>query len=932
MTTNLKKNILLGASAAAIILGATALTPSVANAAPCATSGAIVANCELDGDTSGAITIAASTTVLAQAGAVIDETINGASANVGNLSIDLNIVNTGVIGGIAPLSTLTILDTRVFTLGANVSAQSIVNNQTVSTDTFNLTGTLTQNLTDALLEISGTNGTFTGNVLAATNGFGTIAGTETGSVTGNVGASGGNALGAVTVATGRTLTIGGSAFNVVDADITGTLAFSNTIAVAGALDAAGGGARRLDLNGNATFNGVVGGNTAFQVTDIAAGTVATINNNFSSVVIDLEGAASELRVATTGRTITGAIAPTTADTGVLNIDESVTIAGTVGSGSRLDVTDVATGRVLTVSGNTYNVKTTTLAGAASELNTTAATTIGSTGSSIVAGSNGVGVLDIDHNTTLNGSVGTSTVALADVQIATGRTLTNNADIYANAITLENAATLDINTTGKTISGAINGTVANNGTVDIDENVTFKGNIGATTKIGTFDVETGNVATFDVTSNVSSIGNANKILLVNADTITLGNNLNTNIAVVTGDNSNNLFNYTTLSNSDDKIELNRTVDTTKTAAVTGNSSNALAQTPLLALITSSSTVASTLNGLNTQAGIQSAAEKLSGDVSGAGAAAVASATAGALDTVATHLADARNGNTGVAAGEGYTDSGYAFWTQAFGGAADQDTRDGVKGFESDTIGFAVGTDTALSETSRVGVSFAYAQSDVDGDSAAQTQSDIDTYQATLYGTYAPADKGYFVDGFLSYALNNTEANRNGVVAGSRINADYDTSVYRAVARVGEELNANFVKLTPSFALDYAHIATEDYNETGGAGRLNVDADAQNIFVARGELEADQTFALQNGSHIRPFASVGAQYDFIGDEYSTTSTYAGTTGTFTTTGADVAKTSGLFGTGVDWEANGGAFVLSAEANGQVKEDFFGYSGSVTARWKF
>jgi outer membrane autotransporter protein len=278
------------------------------------------------------------------------------------------------------------------------------------------------------------------------------------------------------------------------------------------------------------------------------------------------------------------------------------------------------------------------------------------------------------------------------------------------------------------------------------------------------------------------------------------------------------------------------------------------------------------------------------------------------------------------------SGYDFWAQAFGGAADQDTRDGVKGFESDTIGFAVGTDTAISETARVGVSLAYGQSDVDGDSAAQTQSDIDTYQATLYGTYVPTDNGYFVDGFLSYALNNTEANRNGVVAGSRINADYDTSVYRAVAKVGKEYETEIVKLTPSFALDYAHISTEDYTETGGAGRLNVDADAQNIFVARGELEADETFQLQNGSHVRPFASVGAQYDFVGDEYSTTSTYAGTTGTFTTTGADVAQASALFGTGVDWEANDGSFILSAEANSQVKEDFFGYSGSVTARWKF
>src|SRR5690606_14082822 len=71
---------------------------------------------------------------------------------------------------------------------------------------------------------------------------------------------------------------------------------------------------------------------------------------------------------------------------------------------------------------------------------------------------------------------------------------------------------------------------------------------------------------------------------------------------------------------------------------------------------------------------------------------------AMNLNGTRLAALRSGDTGMAAGNGYSSG--KMWGQVFGGIADQDARDGVDGYDSETIGGAVGFDTGDRGTGNV----------------------------------------------------------------------------------------------------------------------------------------------------------------------------------------------------------------------------------------
>ena len=98
-----------------------------------------------------------------------------------------------------------------------------------------------------------------------------------------------------------------------------------------------------------------------------------------------------------------------------------------------------------------------------------------------------------------------------------------------------------------------------------------------------------------------------------------------------------------------------------------------------------------------------------------------------------------------------------WFKPFGNWIRQGTRNNIKGYDADTYGVAAGIDGAVNKKVRLGVSFAYSQTDVDGKGSGQSQTDVESYQGMVYGDYTA--KTYYVEGMIAYARNDSDTTRS-----------------------------------------------------------------------------------------------------------------------------------------------------------------------------
>jgi len=351
------------------------------------------------------------------------------------------------------------LQAATITFDCEISGQTLTNNVTIAA---NITADLQ------------VNGQFGGNTVdgaAAGQGillFTTSAATE-------------NTIGGI--ADLATITINNTFVVTVDHDISATdLTLNgataeldvNTVGrtLTGAIDGGAANQGILDIDVSATIVGTIGTANGIAALEIADAAILNVNGNTAATTTTLEGATAELNV-TGAATITSAIDGNAAGVGILDIDASTTVAGSIGATNGIAALEIANAAILGVNASVTST-TTTLQGATAELNVTGAATLTSI---IDAATAGQGILDIDANTATAGVVG-GTNALADIQVANGTSLTVNNSVSATAITLEGATgTLDLNTDSVVITGAIDGGAANQGILDVDETATIVGAIG-----------------------------------------------------------------------------------------------------------------------------------------------------------------------------------------------------------------------------------------------------------------------------------------------------------------------------------------------------------------------------------------------------------------------------------------------------------------------
>ncbi|SIR90733.1 outer membrane autotransporter barrel domain-containing protein [Aquipseudomonas alcaligenes] len=287
-----------------------------------------------------------------------------------------------------------------------------------------------------------------------------------------------------------------------------------------------------------------------------------------------------------------------------------------------------------------------------------------------------------------------------------------------------------------------------------------------------------------------------------------------------------------------------------------------------------------------------------------------------------------GNSGLSSGDAVADDN--LWIKTFGAWADQDSRDGISGFDANTQGLAIGADAALDAHTRLGLAFAYAQTNLNGDSAIAPQSaDIDTFQLIGYGSYAlTADTELNVQ--LDGGQNRTSSKRQMPFADASAKADYDGYNVHAGIGIGHSLRLNEqLTFIPSARADYTWIGSESYHEKG-AGALDLDVDSNDAEELLLSVDGKLDYRITEATVIS--ANLGAGYDLIDEDSAITSTYAGAPGAaFKTPGMDLEPWLARAGLGLSHTLAGGTEV-SLRYDAEARSDFTNQGASVKARWAF
>jgi len=306
--------------------------------------------------------------------------------------------------------------------------------------------------------------------------------------------------------------------------------------------------------------------------------------------------------------------------------------------------------------------------------------------------------------------------------------------------------------------------------------------------------------------------------------------------------------------------------------------------------------------------------------------VTTATLGALHG-ANRVVQARvDSNLGRSSGDGFLGD-KRMWLKGFGSWAEQDARSGASGYDADTAGLAVGVDAIVTDTNRVGVLFAYSETDVDSTGAAKQSADVDTYQLGLYGSHT-LDERTDINGMIGFGRHSTDGTRHttgGVAASS-----YDSSSIMAGVGIARTYPmSEKTTLTPSVRLDYARIKDDAYQEQG-AGALDLSVGKNTVSELILSLDGKITHELSDTLTFVGHAGVG--YDFENEQSSITSTLAGAPGaSFVTRGVDpspwlVRAGLGLVNTPIEsWE-------FSARYEVEGRSDFLNHTAWLRARKAF
>ena len=277
-----------------------------------------------------------------------------------------------------------------------------------------------------------------------------------------------------------------------------------------------------------------------------------------------------------------------------------------------------------------------------------------------------------------------------------------------------------------------------------------------------------------------------------------------------------------------------------------------------------------------------------------------------------------GVQGMASGDVLSES--ALWVQTMAGRTDMDDTATAKGYDADSYGFAMGAEGKLLDTTKVGVGFAYNNTDVDG---FLRTTEVDGYTAFVYGEYKPSN--WFVNGIMSYTWSDYEETKS--VVGTNVVAKYDVNTFGLQAMTGYDFVYSKFAVTPEAGLRYFHISQDSYTDDAGT-KVN----SNNESVLTGVLGAriGTVYTATPTVTVRPEFRLAMTYDLADADNNSFVTLANGA-SYTVEGESLDRFGVETGLSATVEVGDNVeFSLSYE--GTFRGDYQNHIGLINAKYKF
>ena len=371
-----------------------------------------------------------------------------------------------------------------------------------------------------------------------------------------------------------------------------------------------------------------------------------------------------------------------------------------------------------------------------------------------------------------------------------------------------------------------------------------------------------------------------------------------------------------------------------------------------------TVLNTIDTMSSAEEISDALATMTPDVSSGAAEGGRALTHQGFTTISNRFGGARDGfvSAGVSAGEML--NGVGVWMQALGSHLKQDMRKGIEGFAANTFGTTIGADKVIDSHFRAGFAGSYGWAGVKAKTAGSPSDNINSYQATLYGSYDSLDleksrqggkksyeavrsqveNSYYVDGMMAFTQDNYDSRREIWVtptSGRVAKADHYAQQYSTNFEAGYKFvfeRTKALEVTPFASLGYNYLYMNQYKEHGAdALNLNVNGEGfHQLEQALGTKVAYPITCKKMGTFI-PSGKAAWLYDYIGDRFETTASFAGGGSSFNTKGAKVAKNGMLFGAELAF-LNKGNVTVTGNWDIELKDQFMSNTYYGTVRYDF
>jgi outer membrane autotransporter protein len=275
-----------------------------------------------------------------------------------------------------------------------------------------------------------------------------------------------------------------------------------------------------------------------------------------------------------------------------------------------------------------------------------------------------------------------------------------------------------------------------------------------------------------------------------------------------------------------------------------------------------------------------------------------------------------------------------WARAFGAQADQADHQGTSGFTANTSGMAFGGDMPWGADQRLGLAYAYANTQLSGNkglTGTAQNTGLQTHVLALYGARALGERlALNWQSDLSLSRNQSARGINFGGLARTASAEYDSYSAHAGVELARQMNlGQHTTFTPALRADYTWLGSQAYNETG-AGALNLQVQEQTAQALVLGTDLRVTHRLRSNARLSGY--VGVFFDTINERNRLVAAYAGApTQVFSTESSEFSPWIGRAGVAYAYAVSNAADI-SVHYVIEARGPLLNQSAGVKAKWAF